>query len=184
MAMTSVGFQAPQPGVARTGQAPAPAPAQAGVAMNCNTASIIYQGMDLPINIVPPATVVAGVVVPGALPVNFTPCEPVVLVDFEISDPSGKLLICDVRTCRSVIFEGGFFSAQALQSASTSRPQWTRALQRLILMQTVPLVIRFCNPVTVGAGFDIQGGLLVSPIALSQQLPAENEALFALFNRS
>ena len=179
--MTRVGFS-PTPN--STGQ-PAPLPVRTGQVqvtnsqgqVSANTSSTIFMGSVLAINTVPAA--VAGT--PGTFNMTFVPCEPVVIVDFEITDQSGQLLITNIFTCRSPIFEGGFMSVAALQSASTSRPMWTRALQRLILMQTVPLTITFANP--TGGALNVSGGLLVVPIALNTVLPQETEAALARYNQ-
>lgn len=179
--MTRVGFSPPP---SPTGQ-PVPMPVRTGQMQvqtatgqaACNTSSTIFMGMDNAINTVP--AIAAGV--PGTLNVTFTPCEPVVILDFEITDQSGQLLISNIFTCRSPIFEGGFLSVNALQSAATSRPGWMKALQRLILMQTVPLTITVRNP--TGNALGVQGGLLVVPIALNTVLPPETEAALARFNQ-
>jgi hypothetical protein len=147
--------------------------------LNGNTSSIIFMGTDAPVNGVPAGLPPAP---PGILNVTFTPCEPVVIVDFEITDPSGQLLITNIFTCRSPIFEGGFLSVAALANASTSRPGWMKALQRLVLMQTVPLTITFAN--ATANVINVQGGLLVVPIEMTQTLPPGTEAALARYDAS
>lgn len=175
-ALTRAGFSPPPQAAA----APPAARTRTGVEGG-NTQSAIMMGFDQPTNIVP-ITVVGPPLAPGILLVTMTPCEAVVLLDLELTDPSGKLLLTDVFTCRDHIFEGGFASVAALQSASTSRPVWVKSLQRLILTQNIPLSLRFQNPLTVGNGLDIQGTAQVLPIRMNANLPPETEAALARWN--
>jgi hypothetical protein len=135
-------------------------------------------GFDAQTNLVPISVVGPPLVVGTAL-VTLTPCEAVVLLDLELSDPSGKLLLTDVFTCRDHIYEGGNTSVAALSSATTVRLWLMKCLQRLILTQNIPLSLRFTNPLTVGNALDIQGGAVVVPIRMNANLPPETEAVLA-----
>lgn len=179
------GLRAPQ-AVARTGFSPPPvaAPAQAQArtgqqtAAACNTQGAIPMGSEFATNIVP-ITVVGPPVAIGTLLVDLRPCEAVVLMDLDMSDPSGKLLVTDIFTCRSHIFESGHFPVSAFSSGNTQRLWLMKCLQRLILTQNIPLSIRFQNPLTVGNGLDVQVGAIVVPIVMNANLPPETEAVLA-----
>jgi len=173
-AVTRAGFSPPPalaaaPAATRTGQVQ-----QA----SCNTQGAILMGFDAQTNLVP-ITVIGPPLAIGTLVVTMTPCEVVVLLDLNLADPSGKLLLTDIFTCRSHIFEGGNVSVAALSSGNTERLWLMKCLQRLILTQNIPLSLRFTNPLTVGNALDIQGSAVVVPVAMSSGLPAETEAVLA-----
>jgi hypothetical protein len=126
-------------------------------------------GPNAVVNTIPAA--VAGV--PGVGTLTFAVTEAVVVYGVEITDPTGSLVITGMTSGRYPIPEGGNFSANSLQSASTGY----KFCRGVPIYPSSPLIITFANP--TGAAINVTGKLDVIVLPCRLQIPTSLQNMLA-----